>query len=116
MISCRFYDNRMGKDLSKAVIEVQNVTRVMFRNCLFENRQIDMAASQFHLQDSSPVYFNDENVFNFDDLNMGQTVFKRSSQKILNSFIKGNFTILGPQGYTLTLEKHFNAQRPLFRE
>ncbi|XP_046848223.1 uncharacterized protein LOC124441801 [Xenia sp. Carnegie-2017] len=111
MISCRFYDNRMGKDPSQAIMKVLGTTRVIFKNCRFKNWQSDTAATQFYVQGTSPVYFKGENLFLFNALNMGQTVFMRSSLKT-NSllFIKGNFTIVCPHGYTLTFEKHCIVQ------
>ncbi|XP_046848069.1 uncharacterized protein LOC124441649 [Xenia sp. Carnegie-2017] len=107
MISCRFCDNRMGKDPSKAIIQVMDVRRVIFRNCRFKNWQRDTGATQFYLQDSSPVYFKGKNVFIFNALNMGQTVLMRSSQKgNCRLFVKGNFTVVCPHGYTISFEKH----------
>ena len=109
--SSRFFDNRAGQNLYKAVIKILEKATVDFHDCYFENRQTEVQSNQLFASGSRPIKFLGKNTFNLIALKERQSVFVHIPT-ILNSgaIFKKDFKILCPQGYKIKVQQQCSVK------
>ena len=104
--SCRFFDNKAGRNLYTGVVTISKTASVTFLNSHFENRQTKVQSNQLFASGDRRVQFIGYNTFNLVALKEGQSVFIRIPSAInAGVIIKKNFKIFCPKGYTINPQR-----------
>ena len=102
MASCRFVDNKAGKNLYQGVVTISEDASVTFFNSYFENSQTQEASNQIFVKGYRETNFKGNATFNLLALKERQSVLIRIPTAINTGIIlRKNFKILCPQGYKI---------------
>ena len=102
MASCRFIDNKTGKNPYQSVVTISERASSSFFNSYFENRQTQSAANQVFVIGSRATNFRGNATFNLLALKEKQSVLIRIPTAINTGVIlRKNFKISCPQGYKI---------------
>ena len=115
--SCRFLDNKPGRNPYTGVVTISERAKVTFFSCYFENRQITEQANQLFISGGQSIHFYGENTFNLVALKESQTVFVRTLTNVNAAEVitKKNFKILCPQGYKLNAQRQCKILKTQYR-
>jgi hypothetical protein len=104
--SCRFLDNKAGRNLYTGVVTISKTASVIFLNSHFESRQTKVQSNQLFASGDRRVQFIGYNTFNLVALKEGQSVFIRIPSAInAGVIIKKKFKIFCPKGYTINPQR-----------